>query len=113
MSDDYLDLLRAEKARGRTTADIARQLGFARTSISLLLSGNYPAARAPKIEAKVLEVFGRAIVCPHLGAEIERDACDAHRTSPMPTSSADRLRHWTACRTCTQNPAAPAAMKRK
>ena len=57
---DYLALLRAEKARGRTVADIARQLGFARTSISLLLSGNYPSDRAPKIEAKVLEVLGVA-----------------------------------------------------
>lgn len=106
---EYLELLRAEKARGRTTADIARQLGFARTSISLLLSGNYPADRAPKIEAKVLEVFGGKIACPHLGRELERPECDAHRTRPMPTSSASALKHWTACKTCPVNPAAPAA----
>ena len=40
---DWIALLRAEVAKGRTKADIAREIGMPRPSLSLLLSGNYPA----------------------------------------------------------------------
>ena len=117
---DWMDLLRAEKGRGRTTASIARELGFARTSISLLFSGNYPAKdangepAAPRIATRVLELYGGKVACPHLGRDMDRAECGAMRDAPMPASSPDKLRHWTACRSCPLNPAAAAApTKRK
>lgn len=105
-----MKLLMAEKAKGRSTAAIARDLGYARTSIALVLSGNYP-VEPTRVLAKAVEVYGADVACPHLGREITRTACDEHRSRPMPTSSAAALKHWTACKTCPRA-AAPAPKKR-
>ena len=108
-----MKLLLAEKAKGRSTAAIARDLGYARTSIALVFSGNYP-IEPTRVLSKAVEVYGGKRTCPHLGAEIERAECDTHRARPMPTSSAAALKHWTACQTCPVNHApAPAPKKRK
>lgn len=111
-NEPWMDLLRAEKAKGRSTAAIARDLGYARTSIALVFSGNYP-IEPRRVAAKVLEVYGADVNCPHLGREIPRGDCNAIQAAPMPTSSPDKLRHWTACRACHLNPAAAAASKKR
>lgn len=108
--NEGMKLLLAEKAKGRSTAAIARDLGYARTSIALVFSGNYP-VEPTRVLAKAVEVYGGNVACPHLGREIDRTACDEHRLRPMPTSSAAALKHWTACKTCPR--AAVAAPKKR
>lgn len=104
----WLDLLRAERAKGKSVSQIARECGMARTSVSGLLSGNYPAQSLDLVErkhgARILEVFRDQVLCPHLNRGIEKPECLAHARAPMSTSNPDRLKHWRACRCCPFNP---------
>lgn len=99
---DWLDILRREVDRTSVTG-VARRLGYARPSISLVYHGRYPGS-TDRIRARVIEVFADEIVCPHSGASMRPLDCRELRSGPMPTSNAKRLRHWTACRTCPLNP---------
>lgn len=77
---------------------VASKLDVSRTTISLVLSGKYP-AKTDKIAAKVLDMFAR-ITCIHTGAEITHAECRALSTSAVPTSSPQAMRHWRACQSC-------------
>lgn len=104
----WLGLLRAEHAKGKPIAQIARECGMARTSVSGLLSGNYPAQSLDLVErkhgARILEVFCAQTFCPHLRRGLEKAECEAFAAAPMSTSNPDRLQHWRACRRCPLNP---------
>lgn len=96
---DWHQILTDEVNRHGSIAAVARKLGYARTTISLVYHGRYPVP-PDKIAVRVLEVFASNITCPHLRDDIPRTACDELRNAAMPTNSATRLRHWTACQTC-------------
>lgn len=108
---EWIALLRAEvDEKGRTKADVAREIGMPRCSLSLLLSGNYPARmdRKTRLYAhKVVALYANRVLCPHLRAAISDDACRAHATAPMSTSDPVKLRQWAACRACPHNPRLP------
>lgn len=104
---EWLALLRAEVAKGVTIAAVARAVGMQRTMLSMLLSGTYPARMdklARRFAGRVTELYGEGVLCPHLHRTIPHATCLAHAQAPMSTSNPDRLRHWVACRACTQNP---------
>lgn len=99
LSAQALQLLRDAVARA-TISHAARELGISRPAVSLLLKGAYK-GNAGRMEARILARFGDGYVhCPHLQAPIAVPDCRVWRTRPMPTSSPDALRHWTACRKC-------------
>jgi hypothetical protein len=104
---EWLSLLRAEIAKGRTITDLARQIDMPRPSLSMLLAGNYP-ARLDKItrkfSARVVAEFRGMVLCPHLKTGIAAEACQRHAAAPMSTNNPDRLRFWAACRACPLNP---------
>ncbi len=87
---------------------VAKMLGYARTSISVALTGKYKGS-TETLEAKILEVFAGHFECPHLGCEISREECAAQRAFMMPTHNATALKEWQemkrACRSCPNNPA--------
>lgn len=93
----WLTLLQQAVAASNIT-QVAAKLEVSRTTISLALSGNYP-AKTDKIAARVLDVYGR-ISCPFLGAEIVQAECRAQRSSAVPTSSPRAMQHWRACQGC-------------
>lgn len=94
---DWLAILKqAVKASSRQA--VADRLDVSRTTISLVLSGKYP-AKTDKIAAKVLDMFAR-ITCAHTGVEITHAECRALSTSAVPTSSPQAMRHWRACQSC-------------
>ncbi|MDO5529879.1 MAG: hypothetical protein Q4F71_10790 [Paracoccus sp. (in: a-proteobacteria)] len=95
---EWLAILRRE-CEGRSIASVARELGYARTSVSLAVSGRYGGTQQ-RIAARVMEVFGGPIICPHLRGPISRSACADRRNGPMPTNAASDLKHWMACRSC-------------
>lgn len=95
---DWHQLLLGEIAKSNVT-QVARQLGYARTTISLVAHRNYPGS-TDKVRAKVLEVFANRRVCPHTNSPISIRECETTRCAPIPTSNAKQLRHWTACRSC-------------
>ncbi|GAB6035798.1 hypothetical protein JCM15519_03570 [Fundidesulfovibrio butyratiphilus] len=97
---DWLALLEEEAAR-TSIAAVARRLGYARTSVSLALSGKYPGT-TDKLAATVLAVLG-TVDCPHLGFPVSPARCAAN-SGKMPTSSPGDLRLWRACQACPHNP---------
>lgn len=105
---EWLALLRAERARGKSVSQIARETGMARPSVSMLLAGTYPAQSldlcSAKHAARVVQLYRDQVLCPHLRQGIGLDVCRAHASAPMSMSDPDSLRHWAACRRCTLNP---------
>lgn len=88
---------------GATITSVAGQIGYARTSLSLYLSGKYPSKSAHRLEAAILNTFCDRIVCPHLSSDIAQSQCHAYRTRPLPQSNAAELKHWLACQRCPVN----------
>lgn len=105
MSKDWLTLL-AEAVDASSRAAVARELDVSRTSVSLLLSGQYP-GRTDKMAALILERYAR-LDCPHTGKSVTPDYCRKY-TGQVPTSSPAALRQWRACLTCPHNPNAKEA----
>lgn len=88
---------------GLTITEIAAEIGYARPSLSLYLSGKYPSKSAHRLEAAILNTFCDRIVCPHLTRDIAQEQCHTYRTRPLPQSNAAELKHWLACQRCPVN----------
>ena len=105
---EWLALLKAERAKGRAVAEIARDCGMARPSVSMLLAGTYPARSLDLVERKhgaaIVKAFRDRVLCPHLRRGIPAEECRAHATAPMSISNVARMRQWEACRRCPLNP---------
>lgn len=105
---EWLALLKAEQAKGRSVVQISRECGIARSSLSMLLSGSYPAKSldlvARKHAARVVRIYRGQLLCPHLRRGLGEAECRAFASAPMSTSSPDKLAHWSACRRCPHNP---------
>lgn len=105
---EWITLLKAERGAGKSVSQIARETGIARSSLSMLLSGTYPAQSLDLASAKhanrVLRLYRGQVHCPHLHRGIGAEECREFATAPMSTSRADKLAHWSACRRCPLNP---------
>lgn len=105
---EWLALLKAERAAGKSVSQIAREVEMARPSVSMLLAGTYPAQSldlvARKHGAKILKLYRNEVMCPHLRTGLSNEACQEYATRPMSTSNPDKLAHWSACRKCPFNP---------
>lgn len=104
---EWIGLLRGELAKGKSISQIAREIGMARPSVSMLLSGSYPAQSLDLVTrkhgARVVQLYRDQVLCPHLKAGISSALCHAHATAPMSTSNPEKLRQWRACRACPLN----------
>lgn len=104
----WVSLLRAERAKGKSVSQLARETGMPRPSLSMLLSGTYPARSLDLVTrkhgARIVEIYRDQVLCPHLRHAISKDACRAHASAPMSTSNPEKLKHWRACRQCEFNP---------
>lgn len=79
--------------------------GVDRSTLSLVLSGNYPADTA-RIAAKVLKVLG-GHPCPYLGFDIDDAQCREANTGPMPTWDPAAMEQRRACESCAHKPFSP------
>lgn len=107
MTSDWIDLLREEAAKGRSRAEIAREIGMPRPSLTMLLNGNYPAGLdkvTRKYAPRVVSLYRNQVLCPHLKAGIGLDLCRAHAAAPMAIGDPAKLRQWAACQRCPINP---------
>lgn len=87
-----------EQQRDKSSiSDVARQMGYARSTISLVLSGKYDGG-TDAIAAKTLATFTDFVTCPHLRREITNAECTDYHTRAMPMSDPEELRHWMKCR---------------
>lgn len=94
-------VLKSEVAK-TSIADVARQLGYSRPTISLVLSGNYNGG-TDLIAAKVIAAFTELVQCPFLDCDLAQAKCGDLQSRPMPTSDPQALRHWVACRSGCPN----------
>lgn len=105
---EWLTLLRSEKDKGKSVSQIAAETGMARSSVSMLLSGNYPAQSLDLVTrkhgARVVQIYRDQVLCPHLRRGISAEACRAHAEAPLSASNIERMRHHEACRRCPLNP---------
>lgn len=105
---EWIALLKDERAKGKSVSQIAREVGMARPSVSMLLNGTYPAQSLDlatrKHGARVVRIYRNQVLCPYLGRGIGSEECRSHATAPMSTSHPEKLRHWRACRRCHLNP---------
>ena len=105
---EWLTLLKAERAKGKSVSEIARECGMARPSVSMLLAGTYPARSLDLVERKhgaaIVKAFRDRVLCPHLRRGIPAEECQAHASAPMSLSNIARMRHLEACRRCHLNP---------
>lgn len=105
---EWLELLRGEQASGKSISRIARETGIARSSLSMLLSGTYPADSLDRVTrrhaARVVRLYRGQVLCPHLRRSISAEECRSYASAPMSTSNPDKLAHWRACRRCPLNP---------
>lgn len=99
---EWLAILRAECARTSIVA-VSEKLGYARSSLSLVLTDRY-AGSPHKVAEAVMRVLVGRVTCPHLGTDIAAGECRDHAARPMPQSKPAALRHWHACRACPLNP---------
>ena len=79
------------------------EIGYNRSTVSLVLSGKYPASSTDRVRAAVEATYGH-VDCPQLETNIPAALCKKHRTASMPQSSASDLRFWRGCQTCSNNP---------
>lgn len=107
---EWLSVLKAERAKGKSVSEIARDCGMARPSVSMLLAGTYPARSLDLVERKhgaaIVKAFRDRVLCPHLRRGIAAEECRAHAMAPMSISNIARMRHLEACRRCPLNPTA-------
>lgn len=107
---EWITLLRAERAGGKSVSKIARETGLARSSLSQLLSGTYPARSLDhatrKNAARIIRLYRNQVLCPHLRRGLGSQQCRDLASAPMSTSRPEKLRQWQACRHCPLNPLA-------
>jgi DNA-binding transcriptional regulator YdaS (Cro superfamily) len=84
---------------------VADELGYARPSLSLALSGKYKGS-TDRLETTVIKMLG-SVSCPHLNRELTPDECISFRDRNAPTQNPAEMRHWRACQKC------PVACKKK
>lgn len=80
---------------------VAEQLGVSRSTISLILSGQYIAS-SDHVAKKVLQVLSR-VQCPHLQTDITHSQCRENSSREAPTTSPRQMKFWRACQTCAHN----------
>jgi hypothetical protein len=105
---EWIGLLRAERALGKSISQIAREVGMARPSVSMLIAGTYPAQSLDLVTRKhagaVFARYRRQVLCPHLRRGISADECTRLASAPMAASNPEKLRQWGACKGCEMNP---------
>lgn len=101
MTDTHaMNLCRAAVDAGSMT-EVAEQIGYSRTSISLYLSGKYGAG-VENLEAAILARYD-IYPCTHSGTEISGPDCQRRATAPRPFGGKAREAHWQTCQSCSHN----------
>jgi len=103
MGDGWIEILR-QRAETVGRPEVAREMAVSSATISLLLSGKYPAS-TEQMQARVMKIYGRGgkIVCPILG-EIEPGKCaelwNKAKTLGIVGSNPMMIKQRKACRKC-------------
>ena len=103
LNDRSVELVQGAIERFGSVQAVATKIGYARSSLSLAMSGRYVGS-LDKMELAIAAELSVAVACPHLGRSISGADCRNHRTRPIPTANPVDLKFWRACRYCPLNP---------
>lgn len=103
LDETALRILREQVQALGSIAAVGRALGYSRPAISSALTSTYR-GDTRTLRARIVEIFGAPIHCPHLDSVIQTTVCAWWRTRPCPTAHAGEVSHWLACKTCPLNP---------
>mgnify|MGYP001218838377 CR=1 FL=1 len=105
---EWVTLCREQIARGKSISQVARETGVKRPSLSMILSGTYPAQSldlaSRRHAARVVALYRDRVLCPHLRRGLTKDQCRSLASAPMSTSDPEQIAQWRACRRCPLNP---------
>jgi hypothetical protein len=107
MGDGWLEILR-QRAAVVGRAEVAREIDVSAATISLLLSGKYPAS-TEQMRTRVMKMYGSGgkVACPLLG-EIEPGKCaelwNKAKTLGVKGSNASMIKQRKACLKCDLRP---------
>ncbi|GAB1477739.1 hypothetical protein MASR2M74_02810 [Paracoccaceae bacterium] len=105
---EWILLLRSQVEKGKSISQIARETDMARPSVSMLISGTYPAQSLDLVTAKhaarVFAIYRDQVLCPFLRIGLTPDRCRSLASAPMSTSDPEQITQWRACRRCHLNP---------
>lgn len=87
-----------DQVRRTSITQVARDLGYSHTAISLLLAGKY--GSGARIARAALAFYYERRHCPHLEREITGGECMTFAARPFSTHNPDDNRHWRACQRC-------------
>ena len=96
MNSTAAALLKSAVAGSSVTA-VARRLGVARSSLSLVINGKYPGGTG-RMEQRIMEILGQP--CPVYGGARGPEASATRRAAPKPTAKPNSLRHWREGQQC-------------
>ena len=94
--DSRLERLRAAVA-GSSISAVARSIGVERCTLSLIVSGKYPASPVRVLERFEAVVDG--VRCPHLGQVLTQAECRSIAARPRPSNPLG-LQQFRACQRC-------------
>lgn len=100
----FVELAKAVAANPRGIQGVADRLGrgCGRSTLSLILSGVYP-AQPRKVARRVLEVYD-VYPCPHFGVPVQASFCVDTNRGPLPTWDPYTLELRRTCQTCPHRP---------
>ena len=80
-------ICREEVCKAGSVRPVAEKIGYARSSVSLYLSGKYPAKDCSKLETKILTTFTDNIFCPFAEKIISKEKCEETNRKGTNTSN--------------------------
>lgn len=101
MQEDWFTLLREPVAQS-SVRQVARELAYSATAISLILNGKY-SGKPEKLRAKVLQRYA-VVSCPFSGSVIPVYQCTETATGKAPTHNPIKMAQWRACQSCPYCP---------
>ena len=99
---DALDLARAQLAAGKSKQQIALEIGYSRSTVSVWMRGLY-GAKGDEVAAAVRQAYDRRI-CPDDGREKTPEHCQRIALRPRPHGFPDAESLWLCCQTCPNHP---------
>lgn len=97
-----LALCHAQLSDGKSRQQIATEIGYSRTAVSLYLSGKY-GGDTERLEKAIRKEYDR-VACPHTGESIDPSVCKRKALSPKPFGGFARSAWWVCCQTCPHKP---------
>lgn len=97
MQEDWFALLR-EKVAQSSVSQVARDLAYSTTAISLILNGKYN-GKPDKLRDKIWQRYA-VVSCPFSGSVIPVYQCQETSAAKAPTHNPLKMAQWKACQNC-------------